>query len=102
MAAYLPQHRHITILVDEVLQFPGSLHELIRERMSTPYLNLEGLEGWQLNDNEIEYSTPNFLLFVEFVFDENDSVPMIYRGHDLYTVGHLNRNRHAFLLEVSF
>ena len=43
MAAYLPQHCHITILVDEVLEYPGSLHELIRERMSTLYLDIDGL-----------------------------------------------------------
>ncbi|KAL1810830.1 hypothetical protein ACET3Z_020895 [Daucus carota] len=98
MDRYLPEHRHITIHQAEVLQNPGSVHDLIRERMSYMYINLNGVLGWQLIDSEYEDAIADFLLFIEFVIDENNSVPMIYRAHDLYTIGHLDGNRHAFLL----
>lgn len=95
---YLPHTRHITIAVAEILDTPGSVHDLIRDRMAYQYIDLNGTLGWQLKDSEYDGDIEDFLLFVEFVIDENQSVPMIYRAHDLYTVGHLNRNRHAFLL----
>lgn len=95
---YLPQTRHITIAVAEILENPGRIHDLIRDRMAYQYLDLNGTLGWQLLDSEYDGEIENFLFFVEFVMVENNSVPMIYRAHDLYTIGQLGPNRHAFLL----
>ena len=97
---YIDEDYHIAISVVEALLYPGRVHDTIKNKMAKVYCEFgHGVTGWKLKESEYNDNIRALLLFVEFAFDEDESVTLIIRAHDLYIIGHLGQNRHAFLLK---